>query len=277
MAGLGLDAGVGDLVMSRPFVRRSGDWLRKAAGPVHGCGPVCFAAGTGIVTRRGQIAVEALRPGDQVLQVDGGFAPIRWIGSASHSGGEMECNEWLRPIRIRCGAVGNGLPQRDLLVSRDHRCLVRSDAALSLVGQREVLVAAGDLRGIPGVATDPAPEGVEYWHFLLDRHALVSADGALVETLLLDTALARHLPAAALHQIAAVADVLHLQPQSPVRPILSAAETRLLLRTWVAQEARPFGPAAYRRVSGTVAAASGSARPRHAATAGGTSNGGGAA
>ena len=172
LAGLGLDAGVGDLVMSRPFVRRSGDWLRKAAGPVHGCGPVCFAAGTGIVTRRGQIAVEALRPGDQVLQVDGGFAPIRWIGSASHSGGEMECNEWLRPIRIRCGAVGNGLPQRDLLVSRDHRCLVRSDAALSLFGQREVLVAAGDLRGIPGVATDPAPEGVEYWHFQLDRLAL---------------------------------------------------------------------------------------------------------
>lgn len=252
--------------MIRAGQNRPGDWLRRAAGPVHGCGPVCFAAGTGIATRRGQLPVEALQPGDQVLQLDGGFAPIRWIGTARYSADQLQRDDYLRPIRIRAGALGNGLPQRDLLVSRNHRFLVRCDVAARLFGQREVLVMAGDLRGIAGVVTDPAPEGVEYWHFLLDRHALVFAEGALTESLLLEKALARYLPAEAVYQVAAVADALDLQPQTPVRPLLSGAEAGLLLYQWLAQDGRPFGPAAYRRIDGVGAATFGAVRERPIAT-----------
>ena len=51
--------------------------------------------------------------------------------------------------------------------------------------QREILVPAKDLQDHDGIATDEAVKGVEYWHFLLDQHAVVFSEGAPTESLLI--------------------------------------------------------------------------------------------
>ena len=54
-------------------------------------------------------------------------------------------------IRIGAGALGAGLPERDLMVSPQHRVMVRSDLARELSGQDEVLVAAKHLLAVEGI------------------------------------------------------------------------------------------------------------------------------
>ncbi|MBD3763710.1 MAG: Hint domain-containing protein [Rhodobacterales bacterium] len=142
----------------------------------------CFTAGTGIVTRSGERAVETLAVGDEVLTLDHGFQPIRWIGRKALGALDLAERPDLRPIRIAAGALGEGLPERDLIVSPQHRCLVRSDIARRMTGEREVLAAAKHLLGQPGI--DPLPAGAEvvYVHILFDRHELVFSNGAVTES-----------------------------------------------------------------------------------------------
>ncbi|RMC34428.1 Hint domain-containing protein [Paracoccus alkanivorans] len=143
----------------------------------------CFARGTLIETDRGAVAIEKLRVGDMVLTSDNGMQPIRWIGSRELSSLELQRNPKLLPIRIRRNALGENRPAHDLLVSPQHRVLVRSKIAQRMFGAMEVLVAATHLLDIDGIeiATDVA--GVEYFHILFDRHEVVMANGAETESL----------------------------------------------------------------------------------------------
>ena len=132
---------------------------------------ICFLAGTLIATPGGERPVEALSIGDLIVTADGESAPVRWIGVQSvvtffadplHS----------FPIRIAAGALGEGLPTRDLLVSPDH--------ALMLDG---VLVQAGALvNGTTIVRETAMPERFTYYHVELDDHSLVLAEGVPAET-----------------------------------------------------------------------------------------------
>jgi Ca2+-binding RTX toxin-like protein len=83
--------------------------------------PPCFAAGTLILTQRGEIAVEALREGDRVVVASApGARPVRWIGHrrvklAGHP------RPWdVQPVRVHAGAFAPGQPHRDLRLSPDH-------------------------------------------------------------------------------------------------------------------------------------------------------------
>lgn len=144
---------------------------------------VCFGRGTLITTEHGDVPVEDLTKGDLILTADNGYQPIRWIGSNQVSGATLDKHENLRPIRICAGALGNGAPAADLIVSPQHRILVRSKIAQRMFGEDEVLVAARQLLLLDGIDIATEEPGVEYFHFLFDRHEIVCSDGAWTESL----------------------------------------------------------------------------------------------
>lgn len=143
----------------------------------------CFAAGTLIATPTGDRAIDDLSEGDLVLTADHGPQPIRWIGSRTLTRAELRANPRLRPIRIAAGALGAGLPRRDLLVSPQHRMLVRSAIAVRMFNAVEVLIPALRLVGVPGITVDDTADSVTYVHMLFDRHEIVTAEGAPSESL----------------------------------------------------------------------------------------------
>jgi autotransporter passenger strand-loop-strand repeat protein len=140
---------------------------------------LCFYPGTRIATPAGEVAVEALRAGDMVL-TQNGPQPVRWLGE-SHVHTRFADKLHSLPIRIAAGALGAGLPVRDLLVSPDH--------ALYLEG---VLVHAGALvNGISIVREHNVPEQFTYYHVELASHELLCAEGVLAESFV-DNADRRH-------------------------------------------------------------------------------------
>src|SRR5690606_18039618 len=80
-------------------------------------GVLCFARGTLIETVRGAIAVEELTLGDLIRTLDSGYQAIRWIGCRKLGSNELAASPKLQPVRIKAGALGAGLPLRDLVVS----------------------------------------------------------------------------------------------------------------------------------------------------------------
>ncbi|MFA3919976.1 Hint domain-containing protein [Ruegeria hyattellae] len=143
---------------------------------------VCFSSGTHIMTGEGEVEVQNLKVGDVVLTADNVSKPIAWIGSRELSASDLRRAPSLRPIRIRAGALGNGKPKADLIVSPQHRILVKSKIALRMFDNSEVLIAAKHLLGIDGIDVMENATGVTYWHFAFDQHEIVFAEGALAET-----------------------------------------------------------------------------------------------
>ena len=141
----------------------------------------CFTPGTQIATPYGLRAIETLDKGDLVITRDHGPQAIRWIGQRRIGGAQLAGDAALQPILIRQGALGQGLPERDMLVSRQHRMLVCGPRAELLFGSDEVLVRAHHLTCLPGVSAVEVPE-VTYLHMMFDRHEVVVADGAWSES-----------------------------------------------------------------------------------------------
>ena len=146
-------------------------------------GVICFTKGTMIMTIIGERPVEELKTGDLVLTSDAGFQPLRWIGNRRLSAAQLAQSPNLRPICIRRGALGLDLPTRDLILSPQHRVLIATPAVERMFGTSEILVAVKHLTELEGIdVIDDAP-GVDYWHFLMDRHQVVFSNGARTETL----------------------------------------------------------------------------------------------
>lgn len=144
---------------------------------------VCFAKGTLIQTDHGDVAVEDLAAGDMVRMSDGRFEPIRWAAGRKIGSARLSANPKLRPVCISAGALGNGLPKRNLVVSRQHRMLVSSKIAMRMFGVRDVLIPAIKLTDLPGIYVDEEIHEVEYFHLLFDQHEVIFAEGAPTESL----------------------------------------------------------------------------------------------
>ncbi len=151
--------------------------------------PVCFLRGTMIATPTGEVAVETLKAGDEVLTGSGDVARVRFVAARVMSEAELVFRPGMRPVCVPAGVLGDGLPRADLWVSPQHRVLVRGWEAEMLFGEAEVLVAAKHLR--IAAAAPAQPETVEYVHLMLDRHDIVLSNGAPTESLFPgDTAIA---------------------------------------------------------------------------------------
>ncbi|MDO5613450.1 MAG: Hint domain-containing protein [Paracoccus sp. (in: a-proteobacteria)] len=190
----------------------------------------CFAAGTLIDTATGPRAVETLRAGDLIRTQDRGLQPLSWVRGTPVDAARLDVQPNLRPIRISAGALGQGTPRRDLIVSPQHRVLVRSVIVQRMFGHSEVLVAAKHLLGLPGISVLNPPQGVEYWHLLFPHHEIVRANGAWAESLLTGPQALKGLG------VAGRAEVVTLFPElaspdhspTPARHILTGREGRKL-------------------------------------------------
>ncbi|RNF34497.1 Hint domain-containing protein [Paracoccus methylarcula] len=161
----------------------------------------CFTAETRISTAYGPVAAGDLAAGNLVLTSDNGLQPIRWIARRKLDRHDLRLNPGLRPIRIRAGALGSQMPQSDLLVSPQHRVLVRSQIALRMFGTDEVLVAAKQLCEIDGIDIDQECDEITYVHFLFDDHQIVCSNGAWTESLYTGPQALRAVGPAALEEI----------------------------------------------------------------------------
>lgn len=146
---------------------------------------ICFTGATKLETLSGHVSAEHLRVGDVLRTFDGASAVVRWIGTRQVTKRDMLRNDKLRPVCIRKGALGGGLPTSDVSVSRQHRVMVSSRIAERVFGVQDVLVPAIKLVGFPGIAVDDAAEPVTYYHILCDRHEVLKAEGAPLESLFL--------------------------------------------------------------------------------------------
>jgi hypothetical protein len=134
----------------------------------------CFARGTKIAVLQGkEKAIEDIQIGDLVLVLKGGAKRVKWIGHRSYDAATVARNVNLRPVVICKGAVREGVPRRDLLVSPEH--------ALYIDG---ILVPAGALVNDKTIYRRDADLPVEYFHLELHQHDIIFAEGMPAESYL---------------------------------------------------------------------------------------------
>ena len=133
----------------------------------------CFAAGTRILTPAGEVSVETLRAGDLVAAPGFGapFKPLRWVGHTRVDLARQRDRRAVAPVLVRAGALGAGVPHRDLRVSPEH--------AFLLAGR---LVPARLLVNGTSIVQEPWVRALTYWHVELEAHGVVVAEGTLAET-----------------------------------------------------------------------------------------------
>ncbi|MGH1578030.1 Ig-like domain-containing protein [Planktotalea sp.] len=141
----------------------------------------CFTPGTLIATPQGERRVEDLKAGDRVITRDNGIQEIRWCGAKELTGGQLAANAHLQPILIQAGALGDNLPERDILVSPQHRMLLTTDKAAMFFEEREVLIAAKHLTILEGVDAVES-SGTTYIHIMFDQHEVVLSNGTWSES-----------------------------------------------------------------------------------------------
>ncbi len=132
---------------------------------------LCYLRGTRILTPAGEVPVEALGIGDAVITRRGGYQRIRWIGRQSYDGRFIRNNADRIPVRIAAGALGAGLPKRDLFVSPGHSMLIG-----------DLLILARNLVNGVTITQDEVPDEVHYYQLEFGAHDCVLAEGSWSES-----------------------------------------------------------------------------------------------
>jgi len=107
--------------------------------------------------------------------VDGAHVPqtVKWVGARDLDLTRHPKPETVAPIRIRAGALGHNLPQRDLTLSPDH-CLFVDGG----------LIPAKLLVNDMTIVRDLSVKTVSYYHVELARHSVMIAEGVAAESYL---------------------------------------------------------------------------------------------
>lgn len=144
---------------------------------------LCLTQDCDVKTMSGIKRAGDLVVGDLVWTLDHGFQPLRWIGQTDHTQADLSRFPNNRPIRVAKNALAPNVPTADILLSAQHRILLRSKAAMRMYGVEDVLVAAKKLIDFDGISIEQDAPGVQYLHLLFDHHEILDVNGALTESL----------------------------------------------------------------------------------------------
>ena len=134
---------------------------------------ICLAKSTLISTPKGHRKIETLSIGDEVMTENGSIVSVKWIGRQTIP--TVFClAARVRLVRVRAGALGDGLPERDLVLTADHALMVEG-----------LLVNAGALvngSSIENVPVSELGDSCTVYHIETENHDIILAEGAPVET-----------------------------------------------------------------------------------------------
>ncbi len=170
---------------------------------------LCFDTHCPINTTQGAVPAGALSDRSLLMGRDGAVHRVQGLYRFDGNGTGNQ-----RGIRIAKGALGFGLPRRDITVSWLHRILLPSAAAQLMFAEPEVLVPACALVGWPGIKVVRRP--ISFVHISTASHQLVGSAGIWSETAL-NTPKCLIPKRRRLHQ-----------PRSAIRPCLTLREARAL-------------------------------------------------
>ena len=132
----------------------------------------CFAAGTRILTDRGERAIEAIVVGDRVITHRSDSVKVIWCGRRAVVPSHHPAPNDLHPVRIAAHAFGEGSPAREVLVSPDHAIFADG-----------VLIPASCLINGSSIILQPVARVV--WHHIeLTTHDVVMAENLPAESYL---------------------------------------------------------------------------------------------
>lgn len=140
-----------------------------------------FTPGTVILTPGGERPVETLSVGDKVITRDHGVQTVRWTGQRALDWAYLNGNAHLRPVFLRQACFGKGLPERDMMISPNHRLVVAASQTALFEARDELLVAAKHVVNAKDIRQVDVL-GVTYVHVMFDRHEIVMANGVWVES-----------------------------------------------------------------------------------------------
>ena len=143
---------------------------------------LCYLKGTKILTQNGFTNVEDLKVGDCVISY-GSISnntdvqlsetveskPIKWV-SNFHA---VKRDSSDIPVCFKAGSLGENAPFNDLFVSPGHRVIIDGK-----------MVVASEAVNDETIVQEDTFDAIEYYHFELDEHSLVMAEGVLAETFL---------------------------------------------------------------------------------------------
>ncbi|KXV32456.1 hypothetical protein AD940_15545 [Gluconobacter thailandicus] len=137
----------------------------------------CFLAGSMILTPTGEVAVESLEAGDNVIVNVAGreeIRPVTWAGRRSMMvRADLPADEAGYPVRILADAISPGVPHQDLLVTAEH--------CLFLDGK---FIPARMLVNGRSIHYDLSITSYEYFHIETAEHSVITANGLLTESYL---------------------------------------------------------------------------------------------
>lgn len=139
----------------------------------------CFLAGSMIRTTKGDVAVEDMQIGDEVVAYDWQnnkdiTRPVIWVGKAHTTvRPELTDDEAGWPVRILKDAIADGVPYKDMLITAEH-CLFFKGSFVPV----RMLV-----NGV-SIFYDKSITSYNYYHVETEQHPVITADGMLTESYL---------------------------------------------------------------------------------------------
>ena len=139
----------------------------------------CFLSGSMISTPEGDVAVEDIKLGDEVIAVDWKSGqnivrPVVWTGK-THVNVRHGVSDDMSgyPVRILKDAIADGVPYKDMLITAEHSLFFDGKfvPARMLVNGRSIFY-------------DKSITSYDYYHVETEQHSVIMADGMLTESYL---------------------------------------------------------------------------------------------